>query len=259
MFLPKIIGFICNWSLPKGIEKPSRQKIKSHPKVHILRVMCIGRIDPVLVLETFANGADGVFLVGCPKHDCHYVEGHTQTEYKVKVLKKLISLSGLEPDRLRLEWALPTEVEFFSAIVDNFRNQIINLGQSPLAGESPDKHILLNVLAARNAAAEFRVRVLTGREEELTKFGNVYRELIQHGEFDDLADKIIRAEFLKHRILLLTSEKPLSIKEIAGHMDVNPDVILRLIVDMRRKGSIALDQVKETTPLYRALEVQRDN
>jgi len=255
MFRPKIIGFVCNWSLPKGLEIPSPREMKGYPKMNVLRVMCVGRIDPVIVLDTFAKGADGVLLVGCPTPDCHYLEGNIQAENKIKVLKKLLSLTDLEPKRLLLEWAYATEVEPFSTIVDDFRNQIIKLGQSPLAGENPDENVLLNVLAAKSAVADFRLRVLTGREEELTEAMNVYGELISQGEFDDLLDEIVNEEFLRHKIHLLTRQKPLSVKEIAATMNVKPATILRHIVDMRRKRMIALDHVQETTPLYKALEV----
>lgn len=255
MFRPKIIGFVCTWSMPKEIEIPSPSEMKGYPKMHILRVMCVGRIDPVVVLDTFAKGADGALLVGCPVPDCHYVEGNIQAENKVKVLKKLLSLTGLEPERLHLECVYATEIEPFSTIIDDFRNQIMKLGQSPLARENSDEKILLNVLAAKNAVANFRLRVLTGREEELTEAMNVYGELIPQGEFDNILDEIVYEEFLRHKIHLLTRQKPLSVKEIAATMNVKPATILRHIVDMRKKHMIALDHVEETTPLYKALEV----
>ena len=256
VFRPKIIGFVCNWSMPKEVEISSPREMRGYPKMHVLRVMCVGRVDPVIVLDTFAKGADGVLLVGCPTPDCHYVEGNIQAENKVKVLKKLLMLTGLEPERLRLEWAYATEVEPFSTVVDDFRNQIIKFGQSPLAGGQLDERILLNVSAAKNAVADFRLRVFTGREEELTEAMNVYGEIIPQGEFDNLLDEIVNEEFLRHKIHLLTRQEPLSVKEIAANMNVKPAMILRHIVDMRRKRMIALDHVEEATPLYKALEVQ---
>ncbi|UCB61431.1 MAG: hydrogenase iron-sulfur subunit [Candidatus Bathyarchaeota archaeon] len=256
MFRPKIIGFVCNWCLPRGVEIPSPREMAGYPKMHLIQVMCVGGVDPVVVVDVLLNGADGVLLVGCPAPDCHHVSGNVQAENKFKSLRKLLSLTGLEPERLRLEWAYPTEIESFSAIVDDFRSQVIKLGPSPVAGERLDATILSNLLAAKNAAANFRLRVLTGREVELTEAANAYGEFTSQGEFNFLLDSIISEEFSRHKICLLTRQKPRSVKEIAATMKVQPAMILRQIVEMCRKRMIALDRVEGTTPLYKELEGQ---
>ena len=256
VFRPRIVGFICNWSLPPETEITSPKGIEGYPKIHVVRVMCAGRIDPVIVLDTFVQGADGVLIVGCPSPDCHYVEGNLQAERKVEVLKKLLSIAGLEPERLKLDWVYAVLIEPFAKVVDDFRSRVMTLGQSPLAGEKPDDRILLNVLAAKNAAADFRLRVLTGREEELTEAMNVYGERIPQGKFDELLDEIVEEEFIRHKIHLSTKHRPRSVKELAAITGLKPASVLRHIVDMRRRGMLTLDHIEETTPLYKALEVQ---
>jgi len=256
MFRPKIIGFVCNWSLPPDVDTTGPKGIEGTPKIDVIRVMCAGRIDPVIVLETFARGADGVLIIGCPSPDCHYIEGNLQAELKVEMLKKLLSLTGLEPERLLLDWVYATNIEPFAKIVDDFRSKVASFGQSPLTRKKPDEKILLNVLAAKNAASDFRLRVLAGREEELTEAMNVYGEIIPQGEFDALLDEIVEEEFIRHKIHLLAKQKPISVKELAATTEMKPATVLCHIVDMRRKGMIALDRVEKTTPLYKALEVK---
>ena len=256
MYRPKIIGFICNWSLPTEVDITSTSRMQGYPKIRIVRVMCVGRIDPAIVLETFAKGADGVLVIGCHPPDCHYIDGNLQAEREIKMLKKLISLTDLEPERLRLDWAYASEIERFAKIIDDFRNQVTMLGPSPLAGERPDTDILQNINAARAAAEDFRLRVLVGRERELTEKENTYGEKISQEEFDSLLHEIVEAEFIRHKIHLLTKEKPMSVKEIAAITNMKPALVLRHIVNMRRKGMITLDHVDRTTPLYKALEVQ---
>ncbi|MDH5448949.1 MAG: hydrogenase iron-sulfur subunit [Candidatus Bathyarchaeota archaeon] len=255
-FRPKIVGFVCNWSLPPEVNITRTSRIQGYPKIHVVRVMCVGRIDPVIILEAFAKGADGVLVIGCHPPDCHYIEGNLQAEQKVNMVRQLVSLTGLESERLRLEWSNAAEVGNFAAVVDDFRNQMIMLGRSSLARENLDGKVLLNVLAAKNAAADFRLRVLVGREKELTEDVNVYGEKISQDDFDDLLGEVVREEFIRHKIHLLTKQKPLSVKGLAAIIDMKPALVLRHIVDMRRKGMIALDSVEETTPIYKALEVQ---
>ncbi len=255
MYEPKIIGFICNWSLPAEVDTTKTGRLYGYPKIRIVRVMCAGRIDPAIVPEIFAKGADGILVIGCRPPDCHYNDGNLQAERKIKVLKKLISLTGLEPERLQLDWIYASEIDRFAKIIDDFRSQIKVLGSSPLAGERPDTNILMNLNAAKAAAEDFRLRVLVGRERELTEKENVYGEKISQEEFDALLHEIVETEFIRHKIHLLTKQKTMSVKEIAAITNMNPALVLRHIVNMRRSGMITLDHVEKTTPLYKALEV----
>jgi len=257
MFRPKIIGFVCNWSLPTEVEIASPSRIRGYPKIHIVRVMCVGRIDPAIVLETFAKGVDGVLVIGCHPPDCHYIEGNLQAERKIKMLKKLISRTGLEPQRLRLDWAYASEIERFAKIINDFRNLVTALGPTPLAGEKPDKNILTGVLAAKAAAEDFRLRLLVGREKTMIDDGNAYGEKLSEEELDKILDEVIDAEYARNRIYLWVKEEPLSVKELSKRLDLDPKTVLRHIVVMRRRGLITVDRVEGTSPLYTALEVGR--
>jgi len=215
--------------------------------------MCVGRVDPAIVLETFAKGADGVLVIGCHPPDCHYIEGNLQAERKIKMLKKLVSRTGLEPERLRLDWAYASEIERFAKIIDDFREQVTVLGPSPLAGERPDTDMLLNLKAAKATAEDFRLRVLIGRERELTEQDNMYGERGSQEEFDKTMDAVIEAEYLRNKIYLLVKNVPLSVRELSEHLDAGPREVLCHIVVMRQEGLVAVGGVKGTTPLYTAL------
>jgi len=251
---PKIVCFMCNWVF---CDEATNQTQRVPSNVNVVRVMCLGRVDPVTVLETFEKGVDGVLLVGCTPPDCHFAEGNLYAEYAVKVLKKLLALTSLEPERLELFWHSPAEEVEFIHLINDFTAQIQKFGPSPLARQETDEKVLLNVLAAKNAAADFRLRLLTGRERELTENLNVYGEKLPQGEFDALLDNIVEAEFVRHKILLLTKEKPMAVKEIAAIVNMKPALTLRHVVNMRRKGMITLDHVERTTPYYKALGGQR--
>jgi len=253
-FEPKIIGFLCNWCSYAGADLAGVSRIQYPPNIRIVRVMCSGRIDPIIPLEVFIRGADGILVLGCHPGDCHYVEGNLYEEKKIQMLKKLIALTGLEPDRLRLEWVSASEGQRFAQTVTEFTEQIKRLGPSPLSGQKPNQRILENLQAARNAASDFRLRVLVGRERELTEKSNAYEDKVSQEEFDALLEEIVEAEFVRHKIQLLTKTQPLSVKALAEAVKMKPATVLRHIVDMRRKGMITIDHIEDTTPLYRALE-----
>lgn len=246
---PKIVCFMCNMVF-------CATEMKIPENTNTTRVMCIGRMDPTIVLDVLANGIDGVMLAGCRPPDCHFVDGNLQAERAVKMLKRLVALSGLEAERVKLLWVSPVDPGEFSGYVKEFSEELKNFGVSPLKSDKPNSKVLLNLRAAKSAASDFRLRVLLGREEELTEFVNAYGEKIPQGEFDALLDDIAEAEFVRHKIYLLTKAKPLSVKALAEQVDMKPSDVLCHIVEMRRKNMVALDHVDGTTPIYKALEVK---
>jgi F420-non-reducing hydrogenase iron-sulfur subunit len=256
-FEPKIIGFLCNWCSYAGADLAGVSRIQYPPNIRVIRVMCSGRVDPVIVLEMFANGADGILVMGCHPGECHYLEGNLYAERRIKMLKKLIACAGLESERLRLEWVSAAEGARFADIVKDFTNQLKSLGRSPLAGEKPDETLLAGVRAAQRAAGASRLRTLVGREKQLTEEENVYGEKVEQVEFDELMDESIREEFLRSRIYLLAKDNSMSVEELSKNLDVDSEIVLRHIVVMKRRGLLKMDRIEGDNPLYIALEEAR--
>ncbi len=46
-FEPKIVGFLCNWCSYRASDLAGSARIKYASNVHIIRVMCSGRINPI--------------------------------------------------------------------------------------------------------------------------------------------------------------------------------------------------------------------
>ena len=246
---PKIICFMCNFAF-------CQSEAQTPSNVKVARVNCVGEMDPAVVLEMFEKGADAVMLAGCRPPDCHFVEGNLHAERAVKMLKKLIALAGLEQERVSLLWYSPLEERSFNQSVKEFSQEIGKFAASPLKDTKPESPAMINILAAKNAASEFRLRVLLGREKELTEGVNVYSEKLTQEEFDTLLDDVVQDEFIRHKIYVLTKTRPLSVKDLAQATELKPASVLKQIVNMRRKNMIALDSIDGTTPLYKALEVQ---
>jgi F420-non-reducing hydrogenase iron-sulfur subunit len=255
-FEPKIIGFLCNWCSYAGADLAGVSRIQYPPNIRVIRVMCSGRVDPVIVLEMFANGADGVIVMGCHPGECHYLEGNLYAERRIKMLKKLMVCTGLEPERLRLEWVSAAEGSRFANMVKDFTIQLRSLGPSPLASEKPDELILAGIRAAERAAGTSRLRTLVGREKKLAEEENVYGEKVTQEEFDELMEESVKEEHLRSRIYLLAKDKSMSVKELAKHLGVDTRVVLRHIVVLRRKGLLAMDRIEGSSPLYVALEAR---
>ena len=251
-FEPLIVAFCCNWCAYAGADLAGTSRFEYPTNVRIVRVMCSGRIDPAIVLEVLEKGADGVLIAGCHPGDCHYVEGNYYAELRFRALRKLLALSGLEPERLRLEWVSASEGRKWADVVRSFVEELKRLGPSPLRGPEPDERVLLGVRAARLAISGFRLRALVGRERHLVEEGNVYGEKTTYEGLEErVLDEAIRAEFERALIMAKLMEKPMSVKELAVELGIDASEALRHIVVLRARRQVELHSIEGTSPIYR--------
>jgi F420-non-reducing hydrogenase iron-sulfur subunit len=54
------------------------------------------------------------------------------TNKRIAFMKELLEFFGLEPERLRLEWVSASEGQKFARVINEFADQIGELGESPL-------------------------------------------------------------------------------------------------------------------------------
>jgi coenzyme F420-reducing hydrogenase delta subunit len=250
---PKIIGFLCNWCSYAGADLAGVSRFQYPPNLRIIRLMCSGRVDPYFIIETFMQGADGVFIGGCHPGDCHYLTGNLYAEKKIKMAKKMLEISGFQSERLRLEWIAASEGELFAKTIREFTNQIQELGPSPITGPNPDLTILHKLKTVQNSVIGFRLRALVSKERKIVEEGNVYGDLKPQEEWDEMINQAISAEYARNMILLLTDGKPMSVKELASELEEPTDKVLQHIVYLRKNNFVAMDSIDGTTPKYLSL------
>jgi F420-non-reducing hydrogenase iron-sulfur subunit len=131
-FQPRIVAFACNWCSYAGADLAGVSRIQYPPTTRVIRVMCSGRVSPMFILEALRSGADGVLVTGCHLGDCHYISGNERAVQNIDMAHSLISLLGIESERLRLEWISAAEGARFAELVREFTDQIRELGANPL-------------------------------------------------------------------------------------------------------------------------------
>lgn len=131
-FTPRIVGFLCNWCTYAAADLAGTAKLEIPSFLSVIRVMCSGRVDPVLAATALLRGADGVLIAGCHPGDCHYREGNYYARRRFALLKKTLETLGLEPERLMLAWISATEGQRFAEVTNGFANKIKQLGPSPI-------------------------------------------------------------------------------------------------------------------------------
>ena len=76
-----------------------------------------------------------MLVSGCHFGDCHYVFGNEKAVEQFEKTKNVVRMLGLEEGRLRLEWISAAEGARFAQIIDEFIEQLRELGPSPLTGD----------------------------------------------------------------------------------------------------------------------------
>ena len=127
-FDPKIIVFACNWCSYAGADLAGVSRLQYPPNVKIVRIMCTGRMEPSVILNTFHQGADGVLVSGCHPGDCHYVSGNLQARRRFAIFRKLMEFSGLDINRMRFSWIAAAEGGTWVKVIDDFINDLKKIG-----------------------------------------------------------------------------------------------------------------------------------
>ena len=168
------------------------------------------------------------------------------------MIKKLLELAGVEPERFNLKWCSSAEAQRFVDIVTGMIGTIKELG--PLgSGRSSGEALKKNLTAARDAISGERLRWLLGKEYNLETSANTFGEKFTEEKYREMLDVSVRDEFYKSRILNLTREKTLSVKDMAPELGLDAAEVLRLVTMLRGRNIVDVKEVKGTSPLYTAL------
>lgn len=128
----RIVGFLCNWCSYGGADTAGVARLQQPTDLRVLRVPCSGRVNPLLVVKAFLEGADGVLVSGCHPGDCHYVEGNYYARRRLELLKRFLPFMGIEPGRFEYTWVSSSEGQRWQKVATEFVEKIHRLG--PFAG-----------------------------------------------------------------------------------------------------------------------------
>jgi F420-non-reducing hydrogenase iron-sulfur subunit len=127
-FEPKVVAFVCNWCTYAGADLTGTSRIKYAPNVKIIRFPCTGRIDYMLLMKAFANGADGIIVSGCHPNDCHYTSGNFHARRRWMIFRNLCDFIGMDMNRIVFSWVSAAEGAKWAEIVNTTVDTIRQLG-----------------------------------------------------------------------------------------------------------------------------------
>ena len=127
-FEPKIIAFVCNWCTYAGADLAGTSRIKYANNIRIVRFPCTGRIDFMLLMKAFQNGADGVIVSGCHPNDCHYTSGNFHARRRWMTFNSLLDVLGFDKRRITFSWVSAAEGAKWAELVNGVVNDVRKLG-----------------------------------------------------------------------------------------------------------------------------------
>lgn len=133
----RILGICCNWSPFACYNAAGMTGMSMPANFHLIRVMCIGRINQALILRAFEFGADGVILLECTDEDCRYGPGPEVGHENVHRVRRILHLLGIRQERLVERTFGAHEKEELVRTLWNFTEEMGSLG--PLMSKSGGK------------------------------------------------------------------------------------------------------------------------
>lgn len=131
-FEPQITVFTCIYCGYMSADTAGALRLQYPPNVKLIRLPCTGKTDVGYILRAFEEGADGVYIVGCPIGNCHHVRGNERGKARVERAKRLLDEIGLSGERLEMFFVSGGMGATFAHLAEEMTERIRALGPNPL-------------------------------------------------------------------------------------------------------------------------------
>ncbi|OHB82637.1 MAG: hypothetical protein A2V98_22065 [Planctomycetes bacterium RBG_16_64_12] len=131
-FEPKVVAFCCTYCAYTAGDLAGSMRLEYAPNVRVVKILCTGKIDEVLLLRAFEDGADAVYVAGCAIGDCHFLEGNLRAIRTVRHAQQLLAEVGLEPERLEFFHVPASAGPLFAERANEMTDRARKLGKNPL-------------------------------------------------------------------------------------------------------------------------------
>jgi len=137
---PKVVAYCCTYCAYTAADLAGSMRLSYSPQVRIIKTLCTGKIDALLLLKAFEEGADAVFVAGCNIGDCHFLEGNLRAIQVVAHAKHLLAEIGLEPERLEFFHIPASAGPLFAQRANQMVERAMALGPNPLRFSAHEKY-----------------------------------------------------------------------------------------------------------------------
>jgi len=245
----EVMGYACSWGGAAAADHAGLHGLAYNPRFYLLRMRCIGELDPIIMGRAFLEGANGLLLLGCKPETCHHSYGLDHTWSRSLMIKKLLELSGLQRERISLAHGDLNDPLQFARTVDTFVSTIDRLGPIQRNPQTEGK-----IQALYDTLHNPRVRWVLGaslRRPWETSYPTDQRNAM---EYDMTLSDVVTEEFCRTRIanLLKKEARVMQLEEVVEALKVDKKRAVACLKDMSSEGLVSRI-FKDRVPYYSLL------
>ncbi|MFH1090137.1 MAG: hydrogenase iron-sulfur subunit, partial [Pseudomonadota bacterium] len=232
----EIMGWGCNWGGAAAADHAGLKGINYDPRFYLIPMGCIGQLDPVVMGRAILEGANGLLLLGCPPEECHHSYGLDHTWSRVNAIKKLLTLCGIERERITLAHADMNKPDKFAQTVNSFMTVMDRLG--PVRR---DETTMEKIQALYDTLKNPRVRWVLGAGLRRPYEAHYPADQRNAMAYDETLADVLAEEFIRTRILnlLQNTGRTMQLKEINQTLSTDERQVLHCLKELAGEGIIS--------------------
>ena len=134
---PRLLGFVCENDAYPALDTAALNRKKYSSFIRFIPVRCLGSVNTIWIADALSRGFDGVLLIGCKSGDdyqCHFIRGSELMGKRGENMRDKLTQLALEEERVRVEELSIKEYDRLPALIDEFVQQIDEVGLNPFKG-----------------------------------------------------------------------------------------------------------------------------
>lgn len=134
---PRLLGLLCENDAYPALDTAGLKRIRHSAWIRFVPVRCLGSVNTVWIADALSRGFDGILLIGCRSGDdyqCHFIRGSELMETRSGNVRDKLKQLALEEERVRLEQLPINEFHRLPEIINEFAEQIEEIGMNPFKG-----------------------------------------------------------------------------------------------------------------------------
>ncbi|NIO27707.1 MAG: FAD-dependent oxidoreductase [Candidatus Latescibacteria bacterium] len=134
---PRLLGLICENDAYPALDTIGIKRLRYSPYIRFIPVRCLGSVNVVWISDALSRGYDGILLIGCKSGDdyqCHFIRGSELMGTRGENIQEKLEQLVLESERIRVEEISISEYGRLQQIIDEFAEQIDEVGPNPFKG-----------------------------------------------------------------------------------------------------------------------------
>ncbi len=134
---PRILVLACENDAYPALDMVGLKGLKYNPYMRIIPLRCLGSLNLIWIADSLSKGIDGVLLLGCVHgndYQCHFAKGSELANYRLSKVQETLDRLALESGRIRIEQIEISDYHKLPGIIDEFLENIKEIGPNPYKG-----------------------------------------------------------------------------------------------------------------------------